>query len=161
MLIGFQSAKRSSHFAGFTLVETMISMTIVVMVMAGAIYSYLMANRMAEWSSLSLAAQTYAAQGAERARAAQWNSQLWPVTNGPGTGDELAPLGSSTPVFIEVDTNQIPATGGALPVTNYIYLTTASTNPPLRQIRSDAVWTFPLTQRVFTNTVVTLRAPDQ
>src|SRR3954462_11796932 len=130
-----RSLKQSRRFQGFTLVETMVSMTIVVMVMAGAIYSYLMSNRMAEWSSLSLAAQAYASQGAERARAAQWNSQIWPPTNGPGTADELAPTNASTPVFVEVNTNQIASTGGPLLVTNYIYLTTASTNPPLRQIR--------------------------
>lgn len=152
--------KKHGVSAAFTLVETMVAMAIVIMVMAGAIYSYLMANRIAEWSSLSLAAQTYAAQGAERARAAQWNSQMWPVTNGPGTGDELTPTNSG-PVFTEIDTLDVPSTGGSLPVTNYIYLTAVSTNPPLRQIRSDAIWTFPLTQKAFTNTVITLRAADQ
>jgi hypothetical protein len=35
-----------------------------------------------------------------------------------------------------------------------------SSNPPLRQIRADCVWTF-MNRRLFTNTIITLRAPDQ
>jgi len=44
---------------------------------------------------------------------------------------------------------------------NIITVTNIQTSPPLRLIRSDCVWTFPPTGKVFTNTAVTLRAPDQ
>jgi hypothetical protein len=49
----------------------------------------------------------------------------------------------------------------AFRVTNIVYLTAISSNPPLRQIRSDCVWTFPLTGLVQTNTVILLRTSDQ
>ena len=39
--------------------------------------------------------------------------------------------------------------------------TQVSTNPPLKQLVSQVVWTFRLTGQLFTNTMVTLRAPDQ
>ena len=152
--------KKGNHRSGFTIVETLVAVLILSLVMAGLIYGYVQANRIAAWSSMSLAAQAYAVQGAERARVAQWNSQMWPLTNGPGTGDELPPTTNSSPVFVEVDTNYIPSTRLPVLVTNFIYLTTAASNPPLRQIRSDVVWTFPVTGALFTNTVVTLRAPD-
>jgi hypothetical protein len=39
--------------------------------------------------------------------------------------------------------------------------TQISTNPPLKLLVSQVVWTFRLTGQLFTNTIVTLRAPDQ
>lgn len=104
---------------------------------------------------MSLAAQSYAAEGLERARSAQWDSQA--ITN----GDDLPATNASTPVFTEVDTNDVPQNGRALLVTNYIYVTTNIISPQLREIKSSVVWTFPLTKKQFTNTVVTLRAPDE
>ncbi|HEY4953174.1 MAG TPA: hypothetical protein VII71_07310 [Verrucomicrobiae bacterium] len=112
---------------------------------------------MATWSSWSVAAQSYAQQGAEQARSAQWNSQMWPVASGPGTGDEL---GCPTNYF-QVDTLDVPTDGAYINITNFISITQISTNPSVRQIRSDCVWWFPLTGQWCTNTVITLRAPDQ
>ena len=135
------------------------------------IYGYVQANRMAELSSMSLAAQSYASQGLEQARSAQWNSQGWPHTNGPGTDDEIL-----------LFNNAGAANGDATSHTNYLSnrLLGCSVNrnpdlhhelyhrhehfivnPPLRQIRSDCVWTFPLDGKLYTNTVITQRAPDQ
>src|SRR6185312_14455979 len=108
-----------------TMIEVMVSLIIVVMIAAGVLYGYVQANRMAEWSSMSLTAQSYAVQGAERAKSAQWNSRQFPYTNGPGTGDELPPgTNAFAPSFIEVDTNDVPQTGTPLLLTNYIYVTT-------------------------------------
>jgi type II secretory pathway pseudopilin PulG len=140
----------------FTLMEVMIGFFIFGLVISGMIYGYVQANRLAEWSSMSLGAQSYALQGLERARSAKWDTQVWPQNVGPGTGDWLG-----TTNWYEVDTNDVPAKGTPLLLTNYIYITCVSTNPPLRQIRSDAVWRFPLTGKAYTNTVITLRAPDQ
>jgi type II secretory pathway pseudopilin PulG len=140
----------------FTLVEVMVAFALIALVMSWVCYTYVQANRFAEWSSMSQAAQSYAMQGLERARAAQWDSQA--VTN----GDDLPPTNNpSTPVFTEVDTNDVPQSGTPLLVTNYIYVTTNQPSPPLREIKSIVVWTFPLTGKIFTNTVVTLRAPDE
>src|SRR5271169_6680666 len=84
--------------AAFTLIEILISFLIFGMTVSGLIYGYVQANRMAELSSMSLAAQSYASQGLEQARSAQWNSQGWPPTNGAGTDDEipLSPSGVAT-----------------------------------------------------------------
>jgi hypothetical protein len=125
-------------------------------------------NRMAEWSAMSLAAQTFASQGAERARAADWRPWDYPPTNGPGTMDELPPGTNGSTVFRPyIDYMDIPfqgqpaSTNFAFWITNFVWVTTASANPPLRQIQSISVWTFPLTGQVYTNTVMLLRAPDQ
>jgi prepilin-type N-terminal cleavage/methylation domain-containing protein len=146
----------------FTLVEVVMAMFIFAMVISGAIYGYVQANRMAEWSSMSFAAQSYSSQGAEQARAADWRPRDWPQTNGPGTMDELPPTN-----YIMVDILDIPAKGhpGATNflfwVTNYVSVANVSADPALRQIRSDCVWNFPVTGRRYTNTVILLRAPDQ
>jgi type II secretory pathway pseudopilin PulG len=150
--------------SAFTLVEAMVSLAIIVMIAAGTFYGFVQSNRMAQWSAMSLAAQSYAAQGAELAKAAEWNSHQFPYKNGVGTGDELPPQPATNalaPSLVEVDTNRIPQTGALILLTNYIYVTTNQTVPPLRQIRSDIVWRFPLTGQLITNTIVTLRAPDQ
>lgn len=152
--------------AAFTLAEVLISVTILALVMSGIIYGYVAANNFAEWSSMSLAAQSLASQGMEQARCAQWNSQQYPYASGPGTGDELA---VSNVVGATWSTNlsgtnyamDIPATGSPFYATNIITLTTVQVTPPLRMIRSDCIWTFPRTGKTFTNTVITYRAPDQ
>jgi len=154
---------------GFTLVEILVSFLVFTLSIAGLIYGYVQANRMAEWSSMSLAAQSYASQGLEQMRSAQWNWEQGVTTNGPGTDDELplSPSGNATNGFYstnQVDTLDVPTTGAPIYVTNYITVTNVFFNnysTPLRQIRSDAVWRFPLDGRLCTNTVITLRAPDE
>jgi len=152
--------------AGFSLIEVLVAFIMFTMTVSGLIYGYVQANRLATWSSWSVAAQSYASQGLEQTRSAQWNSQMWPITNGVGTGDELAlrPSGVATNGYFftnRVDTLDVPSTGGLIYITNYITVTNISVNPPLRQIRSDVVWFFPLTGKLCTNTAITLRAPDQ
>lgn len=143
--------------AGFSLMEVLIALVIFTLTVSGLIYGYVQANRMAELSSMSLAAQGFAIQGMEQARSAQWNSKMWPVTNGPGTSDELlCPTN-----YAQIDTLDVPTTGDPIYITNYIAVTTVSDNPPLRQIRSDVVWACMPGGRLYTNSVITMRAPDQ
>ena len=149
--------------SAFTLVEILVSLVILATVMSGLLYGYVATNRVAEWSAMSLAAESYAAQGVEQLRGAQWEPRGWPTNTGPGTYDEAPPPWSTT----TVDIMDIPIKGSPAAtnfdfwVTNFISVTKVSDNPPLRQIQSDCVWTFPLTGRIYTNTVITLRAPDQ
>jgi len=130
------------------------------------IYGYVEANRVAEWSSQSLAAMSYASQGMERMRSAQWCAEEF-VTTGQGTVDVLQPYmktqsdGTFGYWTNETDYLDVPTTGALINVTNYLYVTWLSTNPPLRRIVSQVVWTFRPTGQLFTNTMVTLRAPDQ
>ncbi|HTX22467.1 MAG TPA: hypothetical protein VMD27_11520 [Candidatus Aquilonibacter sp.] len=171
MKLNLARADERTGSVGFTLIETLVSFLVFTMSVAGLIYGYVQADRTAEWSSMSLAAQSYAAQGLEQMRSAQWNSQQYPPTNGPGTDDELpmvtaAGVRSGTDPTSHYSTNQpdtldVPTSGSPIYITNYITVTNISISPPLRQIRSDAVWRFPLDNKLCTNTVITLRAPDE
>ena len=161
---------KNSRRLGFTLAEVLVSFFIFGLVVSGLIYGYVQVNRMAEWSSMSLAAQSYASEGLERTKSAQWNYVRWPNTNyGPGTGDELGfpPQVGSTNLPPVADTLDVPTTGVPVYVTNYVTIQNVLTNlasgaiPFMRQIRSDCVWTFPLSGRLCTNTAIAYRAPDQ
>ena len=111
---------------------------------------------------MSLAAQSYASQGAEQARAADWRPRDWPVTNGPGTMDELSPTNYSFVDIMDVPIKGSPTNSDfAFWVTNKVSVTTYSVNPTIRQIRCDCVWTFPLTGQVQSNTVIIIRSGDQ
>jgi len=149
--------------AAFTLIETLVSMVILVLVLAGLMEGYTQANWTAEWCSMSLAAQSYADQGAEQARAADWRPRDWPVTFGYETMDEL----TNGTTIVRVDFMDIPTKGTPTSanfqfwVTNYISITNMSVNPALRRIRSDAVWTFPWNGKLCTNTIILMRASDQ
>jgi len=123
---------------GFTLGEVLVSFFIFALVISGLIFGYTEVNRMAEFSSMSLAAQSFASQGLEQARAAQWDYVRWPNTNyGIGTGDDLGfPVGSSYTTNI-VDTLDVPTTGAPISITNYITITYVMTSlkpnlPPMR-----------------------------
>lgn len=150
---------------GYALGEVLLAFAVISLVFAGLIYGYIQANRMSEWSSMSLAAQASAAQGAEQARAADWRPRDWPQTNGPGTMDELkAPTNYSRGDWMDIPMQGAPnSTNSNFWVTNVITVTDvfANHNPQLRQIRCDCIWTFPLTGLLQTNTVILLRSPDQ
>jgi Tfp pilus assembly protein PilV len=153
---------RNKHFprnrntiSGLTLAEVVMSVGILALVIQGMILGYVKLTQQAEWSARSLAAQSLAFQGAEQARAAKWDPQAWPQGTGLGSSDELGVTN-----YAQTGTLDIPANGQPLIVTNFVSVTTVSANPPLRQIRSDCVWRF-MNRGLFTNTVITLRAPDQ
>jgi hypothetical protein len=113
---------------------------------------------------MSLAAQSYADQGAERARAADWNPRQYPMTYGYlGAWDELTNGTLITTVdFMDIPTKGTPSAANfQFWVTNYVSITNMTLNPPLRLIRSDAVWTFPMNGKKCTNTIILMRAPDQ
>jgi prepilin-type N-terminal cleavage/methylation domain-containing protein len=163
-----QSGKRLARKpeGAFTLVEIVIALAILGMVMSGLIYGYVLANRMAEYSSMSLAAQSYASQGAEQARAADWRPRDYPVSSGPGTMDEL----TNGTIFTNIDFMDIPTKGNPAStnfqfwVTNIVSIANLTANPPLREIRSYAVWSFPGGSAgyiPYTNWVILDRAGDQ
>ena len=157
------------QLAGFVLGEVLVSFGVLMIVFSGLIYGYVQANRMAEWSSMSLAAQSYASQGVEQVRAASWSVWNYPATYGPNGSDQLGPINSTNSYTTNfVDVLDVPSTGSptnsnlSFWVTNNIYVTQyGSGNPPYRQIRCDSIWKFPLTGQVQTNTAIIIRTSDQ
>jgi type II secretory pathway pseudopilin PulG len=145
----------------FSLIEVMIAFLIFGLVTAGILYGYVQANRIAEWSSMSLGAQSYASQGIEQALAAKWDTEA----NGEVLADFLPPISYTQPTNLtQIDTNDVPQSGAPLLLTNYIsvaWIDSLTNGPYLREIKSQVVWRFPLTGKFFTNTIVTFRAPDQ
>ncbi|HWY31888.1 MAG TPA: type II secretion system protein [Candidatus Acidoferrum sp.] len=166
MLFILAKQKARAAWAGFTLVEILVALFVFMMVSSGIIYGYVQANRMVQWSSISLAAQSFASQGAEQARAANWNPNGYPMTsNFPGAFDELAPTNevfSGSNYVLDVPSKGAPGSSDfCFYVTNYVTVTSLSVNPNLRQIRSDAVWRFYLTGTLYTNTTIILRTSNQ
>jgi prepilin-type N-terminal cleavage/methylation domain-containing protein len=169
---------RYARVDAFTLVELLIAITLLALAMAGLIYGYAQTNRLAMWSSMSAAAQSYALQGMEQVRAAQWNP--WDFTTNTGSWSENQVVAGS--VITQQDLLDIPMKGnpysaGAVTnggfsnylffATNYITVTAVSSSQQgsyqadLRQIASVCYWTFPFTGKMYSNTVITLRASDQ
>jgi type II secretory pathway pseudopilin PulG len=132
----------------------LVATVIVGLVFASVLASYVSATDRSEWSGYSLAAQSLASQGIEQVRCAKWDPQAWPVV------DELQPTN-----FVQIEQLDITASRQVVFATNYISITQVSFNPQMREIRADCVRA--LASRTcanrgpFTNSAITLRAPDQ
>jgi type II secretory pathway pseudopilin PulG len=164
MLVRFAQTDKRLATNAFTLIEILISFVILALVMSGLMYGYVQANRVAEWSAISLAAQSYASQGAEQLRAADWRPRDGDVTNhGANTAWEIWPGYKKTNTgILDIPIKGSPdSTNFAFFVTNIVQVTEPSMNPPLLQIRSDVYWIFPFTGQQYDNVVILQRAPDQ
>ncbi len=137
--------------AGFTLVETMVSIMILGLVFAGTLLTYTRAEQRAEWSGYSLAAQSLCVKTMEQFHAVLWDTQQTPVYN----GTLLIPLNSTNLL-------DIPVAG-----TNAVYATTTATITSFTQsgpsyfemISVNTTWAWE--GQTFTNSLVAYRAPDQ
>ena len=137
--------------AGITLVEVVLSLAIMGISLGAIVMGYTMSARRAEWSAYSLAANSLAMQRLEQCRAAKWDLLTTPIV------DELV----STNFPVKQCILDIPISGVNIAyATNRTTITSVSASPPLRMIRSDCVWKFK-NQGLFTNTLITYRAPDQ
>ena len=138
----------------FTLVEVLVAIAIIGLVFTSILTSYVSATDRSEWSGYSLAAQSLAVQGMEQARCAKWDPQAWPVV------DDLGETNYTT-----IEQLDITASRQTIFATNYISIANIPGTVTMRQIRADCVWALgsrrPATRGPFTNTAVTLRAPDQ
>jgi prepilin-type N-terminal cleavage/methylation domain-containing protein len=141
--------RKRHRILGFTLPEVVISLAIASVAVGSIMYGYILSARRAEWSGYSLNAHAIAMQVIERTRSAQWDPK------------------ASTPIDL-LTTNQFPQERimmdlpilgtNAVYATNFITISTISTNPPVKMIKVDCIWTF-LNGRLYTNTVVTYRCP--
>jgi hypothetical protein len=134
----------------FTLAEVVVSLGLGGMIFGGVFNGYMMSAKMAEWDGYNLAGHAMAMQSLEAARAAKWDTQaavpvdMLVATNFPTRVEALDVLSGGTPVM----------------ATNSVNITTISTDPPLKMIRAESVWSF-RGRGPFTNTVISYRAPDQ
>lgn len=136
---------------GSTLTEVLMSMCVALITIGGCIQGYLHAANQAEKSAYSLAAQSLASQGLEQVRAAKWDLVATPPV------DQVVP--TNFPAMVSV--LDVPVAGtNSVYATNFTTITAVSTTPPLRLVQVDCVWQF-MERGVFTNTVVSYRAPDQ
>src|ERR1035437_7443276 len=137
---------------GFTLVEVVISVCIIMLVFGVIIGAYVQASYRAEWTGFSLAAQAAGVQQLEAAKAAVWDPAQNPVK------DEIIQMPRNTSVLLD-----LPVSG-----TNMIYATNYTTVTLLTigvysnyMIRVDTAWPFRWKNQVFTftNTIVDYFAP--
>lgn len=137
--------------AAFTLPEVLVAIAITAMGLSGIIYGYISSAERAEWSAYSLAAHSLAMQRAEQTRAAKWDMQAWPQV------DEL--VASNFPPQPNILDIPMQVTN-AVYATNFTFIRDVLTNPPLKSIRIECVWRF-MERGLFTNVIMTYRAPDQ
>jgi type II secretory pathway pseudopilin PulG len=140
---------------GMTLVEVAVALALGCLIFATILMGYVQTSDKAEWTAYALAAQSLAMQGIEQAKGGKWDLSAWPPVDEAGLTN-----------YSVIETLDVPVSGGK-PVyaTNFIRISNATTNPPLREVRADCVWSLPARdgsfRGPFTNTAVTLRARDQ
>ncbi|MGO8764579.1 MAG: hypothetical protein ACLQSR_05500 [Limisphaerales bacterium] len=169
---------RYARVEAFSLVEVLFAFTVLALSIGGIVYGYSQVDRLAVWSSMSAAAQSYALQGMEQARSAQWNPWDFTTNTGPWsenqitvpsvlTQQDLLDIPMKGNPFDAAATNAGGFTNYAFFATNYITVTAVSNyqggtfQANLRQIASVVYWTFPYSGKTFSNAAITLRASDQ
>ncbi|MBI3881778.1 MAG: hypothetical protein HY301_17150 [Verrucomicrobia bacterium] len=165
----------------FTLFEVLLALGVCAMTIAAVIYGYVQSAKRAEWSAYSLAAQSLTMQRLEMVRACKWDPNSAPAvdqlvaSNFPALVNVLdIPTTSSNlnaGKLLATNFPCTPAVAGTLQAqitaaqvsfvyaTSYTTITLVSTNPMIKAVQVDCVWPF-LNNKLFTNTVVTYRAPD-
>ena len=140
---------RLGAISAFTLVEVVLAVAVGAILISGMILGYVQAAVRAEWSAHSLAAQSLAVMRLEQTRAAKWDRVA--------LVDQV--VSSNFPVAVEVLDLPVVGTNIAY-ATNFTTVTMVSTDPPLKMIQVDCIWAF-ANRGIFTNTVITYRAPNQ
>lgn len=145
-------SKYSDSRSGFTLVEALVSTVLSGFAITGLIVGYATMAQRSEYAVFNTAASAIAQQGIEQSRAAKWDTASNP------TVDEL--VATNFPTYsVRMDMNM--AEDVEVRGTNFFEILTISTNPPLKQVKVDCVWSMNRGQTLFTNTLIILRAPDQ
>jgi Tfp pilus assembly protein PilV len=137
--------------SAFSLVEVVVSVFIIGLGLSGILSVYVQSAFRSDWSAQSFSAQMMAMSGLEQCRAAKFDPRGSPST------DQL--VSSNFPPRVD-----ILDIGGSSSIvtygTNTTTISTISTNPLVKMVRVDCVWSYPRRGR-FTNSVMTYRAPNQ
>jgi len=134
------------------MVEMITAMAIAGITVAGVVSGFMQIFVTGQSSAYSLAAHSQAMRGLEQARSAKWDPMASPPKDDLGANTNWPP----DPQILD-----LPMQGNNITyATNRVFIRTISTQPPLRQIKVETTWSF-MNRRVFTNSIVTYRAPDQ
>ncbi len=137
--------------AGMTLVEVVIALAITGVTLGGIISGYIYCTTCAVKAELVQAASARAMERIEEARSAQWDTSVWPNV------DQLVATNFPN-VIVSLD---MPGSGsGGTSATIMTTISQLSSSPPTRRIRVDCIWKFRGAELI-TNTIETVRAPDQ
>lgn len=146
-----ERGSRNARNAAFTLPEVVISLLITAIGLGATLSLYVNAAMRTEWSAYALSAQMMAVRGLEQCRAAKYDPRGTPPT------DNL----QSTNFPLVFDVLDAATANGAITYgTNFTTISTIFTNPPLKMVKVDCVWRFPL-KGLYTNSVCTYRAANQ
>lgn len=136
--------------AGVTLAEVLVGLVITGIGVFAMVTGFVNAATHAESSAYVLAAQCQALERLEQIRAAKWDPNADPPV------DQI--VATNFPVLVKL--LDIPRKNVKIFATNYTTITLVSANPPLKMMRVDCVWAW-MNKKVYTNTVMTYRGPDQ
>ena len=141
---------RDKYCRAMSLIEIVIAMALTTVGISALVNGYVLCARQAETSSLNLAAQAQALERFEQVRAAKWD----PIADPPV--DQV--YSTNFPKLVKV--LDVPCLKMERYATNYTTITMVSTNPSLKCSRVDCVWSW-LNGKVYTNSIITYRGPDQ
>ena len=135
---------------GMTLIEVVIALVLAGMAVGGIVAGYAFCTASAEKASLALAANARAMERIEEVRSAKWDRSSWP------TADQVVATNFPTKqVTLDLSGSGVATTTATIQTA----IVQVSTDPPLKSIRVDCIWTFKGAK--ITNTIETFRAPDQ
>lgn len=147
-----RGARRTGSRAGFTLVETLISILIIAMFFSTILLGYTRAEQRAQWSGYSLAAQAQSLYQLEEFRSVLWDTLATPVVDNTTNIPAILVLPLDLPIS---GTNVVYATNYA----TVTAITNSGGSAVVKMIVVKTVW--PWNGSTFTNMLVDYRAPDQ
>lgn len=134
-----------------TLMEVLVAFLISALAISAMIKGYVFAAASTTRFSLSQAATQVAAARLEQVRSAPWVTSTSPAV------DQL----QATNFGNQVVTLDVTSDGSVSTLaTNFVTIINISTNPPIRMIQVDCVWSY-WGGVLLTNTLATCRAPNQ
>jgi len=141
---------RNQAQQAFSLVEILVAILLAGILISALVGGFGTVIGSSESSAYSLAAQACALQTYEQVRAAKWDAVSFPAV------DEL--VASNFPPRVSV--LDIPQSGTNLVfATNFTTITTISTNPLLKLVRVDCVYSF-MGRQPCTNSIVSYRTTE-